>query len=69
MQRLVLAMLLLGMLAGAVALVASGLRATRKLGQTAEAEGPIGGGVVQKLSYVALFLLIVGVATGWLGGL
>lgn len=73
MQRLVLATLLLGMLAGGLALAVASARAALRLGTDAGAgplvRGSTGSGAMQKLSYAALFLLILGVATGWLGGL
>lgn len=66
MQRLFLAMLLLGIVSGAIAIFVLGWRATvREGGLPRGSEGSS----VQKLAFVALFLLIAGVSTGLLGGL
>ena len=72
MQRLVLATLILALLAGGIALAVASARAAVRLGVdrgTAVARARVGGEAMQKLSYVGLILLILGVATGWLGGL
>ena len=66
MARLVLAILILGAAAGGISVLVLGLRAT--LRESNEA-GPGGGMTVQKLAFVALMLLILGVSVGWLGGL
>ena len=69
MQRLVLAVLLLAVLAGVVAVLASGLRAAVRARSEAAGDEPSEGATVQKLAYAALLLLILGTSTGVLGGL
>lgn len=67
MQRLVLAVVLVALVAGIVAVLTLGWRdAMREKGRLpAVSEGT----QMQKLAFAALFLLIAGVATGLLGGL
>ena len=67
MQRLVLAVLLLAVAVGVVAVFALGVRATAREGRLVPRESE--GSSVQKLAFAALFLLIAGVSTGLLGGL
>ena len=67
MQRLVLAVLLLALIAGVVAVFVLGWRATVREGGGLPRETE--GGSVQKLAFAALVLLIAGVSTGLLGGL
>ena len=66
MQRLVLAVLLLALLIALLSVAAAGVRASLGPGGRLRDDG---GALLQKLAYVALFLLIFGVSTGWLGGL
>ncbi|MBM9594795.1 hypothetical protein [Roseitranquillus sediminis] len=69
MQRLVLAVLILALLAGLVVVLALGLRAAARSGGAAFESGEFGNTTLQKLAYAALFVLIVGVSVGLLGGL
>ncbi len=66
MQRLVLAVIVLAILATLVALAAAGLRASL------QPDGLLRGNTgspMQKLAFAALFVVIFGVSAGWLGGL
>ena len=67
MQRLVLAVLLLAIAVGVIAVFALGVRSMVREGNLVPRESE--GGSVQKLAFAALFLLIAGVSTGLLGGL
>jgi ABC-type nickel/cobalt efflux system permease component RcnA len=67
MQRLVLAALLLAIIAGFVAVLVLGVRATVRDGGMIPRESE--GSSLQKLAFAALVLLIAGVSTGLLGGL
>lgn len=66
MQRLALAVLLLALIAGVLWLASAGVRAAVRPDGPLRAEGGV---TLQKLAYAALFVLILGVSTGWLGGL
>jgi hypothetical protein len=67
MQRLILATLILSAAIGVISVFALGVRASLRDGalvpRTTE------GTNVQKLAFIALFLLIAGVSTGLVGGL
>ena len=67
MQRLVLALLLLAVAAGLAALLFGGLRSATRDAQTGEPETR--GGIMRKVAFAALFILIAGAALGLLGGL
>ena len=69
MQRLVLAVLLLAVLTGVVAVLAMGIRTAVRARSEAAGDEPSEGATVQKLAYTALLLLIFGTSTGLLGGL
>jgi hypothetical protein len=76
MARLILFALMVAVIVAIVMIMLSALRGLSRSGQRAQTAvfGPVDGGPmapngVQKIAYVALLVLLLGVGSGWLGGL